>query len=210
MAQHRRDQSPGLGAGRAGAGELGKPSPSPPWDGVGWGGRLFAQPLRSGGIFLLHGRAPSRFPVRMERVCRGGTGRAGLHPGVCARDGGPLGPAPSPCWSRGAPRLSACQTAPLPGSSTAGADICASSPACLRFAPRHGAGGSLAGALRSLRVAFPCHQNPSMSRHLQCVPGGETEAAGRDVAELPLNPNRPQARSHASPRAVLSCRARTS
>lgn len=138
-----------------------------------------------------------------------GEGRAAPR---CERQrwGPPRGLLSAPCWSRGAPGLSACQTAPLPGSSTAGADICASSPAWLRSAPRHGAGGSPAG---SLRVAFPCHQPPfDEPASPVWVLGGETEAAGREAAELSLDPHHPHHPHHPTPRpgVVLSCRALTS
>lgn len=210
MAQRRRDQSPGLGAVRTGAGELGDPSPSPPWDGcVGEGD------------FYPHVAFWRDFPAPWqgsEQIPGGdgasvpwwhGEGRAAPR---CERQrwGSPRGLLSAPCWSRGAPGLSACQMAPLPGSSTAGADICASSPAWLRSAPRHGAGGSPAG---SLRVAFPCHQPPCDEPASPVwVLGGETEAAGREAAELSLDPHHPHHPHHPTPHpgVVLSCRALTS
>lgn len=70
---------------------------------LGW--VIFAHTLHSGGIFLLRGRAVSRFLVGTERVCRGGTGRAGLHPGASASDGGPPGGCSQPLAGAGEPQV---------------------------------------------------------------------------------------------------------
>lgn len=89
--------------------------PKPP-HGMGvLGGVIFTHTLHSGGIFLLRGRAVSRFLVGTERVCRGGTGRAGLHPGASASDGGPPGAALSPLLEPGSPRSVCLPDGPAAG-----------------------------------------------------------------------------------------------
>lgn len=74
--------------------------------------------------------------------CSLGCGEQGRAAPLCLQGAGsPLCLCVGP-WMEPESPSSACQTAPLPGSSTAGADICALSPACLQLAPWHSHSGS--------------------------------------------------------------------
>lgn len=97
--------------------------------GVCWGWELGAMCLGGGGV-LSGGCSLGVWGA--GQGCTSVSGRDRI-PSVCLC----VGP-----WMEPGSPSSACQTAPLPGSGTAGADICASSPACLQLAPWHSHSGS--------------------------------------------------------------------
>lgn len=131
---------------------------------LGW--VIFTHTLHSGGIFLLRGRAVSRFPVGMERMCRGGTGRAGLHPGASASDGGPPGGCSQPLAGAGEPQV--CLPARRPRCRGAAQPVPTSVPPALP-----GSAPLLGTVLVAARLGpsawlSPATNPPVMSRHQRC------------------------------------------